>query len=1125
MRNITTFFLLISIFFLAIYSEERVEIPSVSDLRILSPADLKISADSFSVRAFDRTFSFRVKKTVQNLSGNRLEQYKNVEGEETLTLTVVNDVQGILMGTLWRDGEMYHVHALSSYTKDIQNAGFTVDLASKQVIFKESAVREDENHKTAREGVNPASESISRLKLNEKRQDTSEDVAQSLPTLNCPVSPKTLPFSVAIDAKFIRRLGEGGLNPENFVRSLVSTMSDVYMKTVNVGFEVDEIVQFPTEGFPSWNHATCPDIQTKLSQFSEWRGSRNANAGLWHLITGCYLSRTNGMAWVGVLCTTNSTDQGNGQFVSGTGVSSGIAYSSGWRVMALEVGHNFGSADAIMGINDVFSRAGQQRMCDEIYSSGKCLAISPCTPSCSGKNCGFDGCGGSCGTCDSAGTCSSSGTCQTCQKNCNGKSCGDDGCGGTCGICASGDTCSTSGTCVNRGRSPDSTWLELHNAERRHYRIGSLSWDTASAQVAFDHANRCEWVHNPNRSRGENIAAYSGDQTDNIPLLFKSWTKEKSNWDCPNNAVVNNTVVGHFTQIVWEQSTRVGCAIVFCRTGSPFGSFPDWTFAVCDYTPPGNYIEQRPFDANTCSESCFPSTSCAAENRQCGAINDGCKTVSCGTCGPDSVCNSQGLCTCKPSGSCSSAGRTCGTLFDGCNGLDCGRCPSGYMCSAQGCVQDAPSVCTPTNVTCTDRGLNCGSFNNGCDDITCGACIFGETCMQGICKSCVGCSQFSTCADSKCKCLDGYQGDGFTCNPIPEVPLGGTDSWTAISGSPSTWTRVGIDLINSNSGLSGIFLTDSGARLTGHSAVTWTAKVMRLSNSTDAGIAFAYNGNNYWVLAVRPDKAVLYAICSGGMICSGEYVIGTGSFPSNQFLDVKIEIKDTSAVYFTVDSLVSGPWTCSSGWAGDMGVFTKGGSASFEEAVLKTSSYLSISLVDCLTPEEFSAKIEAILRLEQGSVPPSSVTSNCKKRQASGSFLYTFQLLGNSQASAPSLASQLSTKVFTNHPALVGNGVNAASAVQAVPASLSGAQVAAITGGVVAAAALSTAAIIGIAVGGGVGLAAVTGGAVATGVIIKKRREEDNQIPMQTQGKRVDLLSSPNQSGFSSITARGVQQQ
>jgi hypothetical protein len=74
------------------------------------------------------------------------------------------------------------------------------------------------------------------------------------------------------------------------------------------------------------------------------------------------------------------------------------------------------------------------------------LSITTCTPSCSGKACGDDGCGGSCGTCPGTQSCVS-GQCQ-CVPTCGARSCGSNGCGGSCGTCASTETCSSAGYCV-----------------------------------------------------------------------------------------------------------------------------------------------------------------------------------------------------------------------------------------------------------------------------------------------------------------------------------------------------------------------------------------------------------------------------------------------------------------------------------------------------------------------------------------------------------------------------------------------------------------------------------------------------------------------------------------------------
>jgi hypothetical protein len=40
----------------------------------------------------------------------------------------------------------------------------------------------------------------------------------------------------------------------------------------------------------------------------------------------------------------------------------------------------------------------------------------------------------------------------------------------------------------------------------------------------------------------------------------------------------------------------VGCARRTCTTGSPFsGGTGEWTFWVCDYDPPGNWVGERPY--------------------------------------------------------------------------------------------------------------------------------------------------------------------------------------------------------------------------------------------------------------------------------------------------------------------------------------------------------------------------------------------------------------------------------------------------------------------------------------------------------------------------------------------------
>lgn len=88
--------------------------------------------------------------------------------------------------------------------------------------------------------------------------------------------------------------------------------------------------------------------------------------------------------------------------------------------------------------------------CDGVSSNGceSNSSCSSCTPNCLGRQCGDDGCGGSCGTCPSGETCfAPTGKCKAnCTPNCPAMYCGSDGCGGFCN-CASGQVCSSNDLC------------------------------------------------------------------------------------------------------------------------------------------------------------------------------------------------------------------------------------------------------------------------------------------------------------------------------------------------------------------------------------------------------------------------------------------------------------------------------------------------------------------------------------------------------------------------------------------------------------------------------------------------------------------------------------------------------
>ena len=78
---------------------------------------------------------------------------------------------------------------------------------------------------------------------------------------------------------------------------------------------------------------------------------------------------------------------------------------------------------------------------DGLPDGDDCAPLEHEVPSCAGKECGDDGCGGDCGECTLfSGSFCDDGLCG-CETMCTDKECGDNGCGGECGVCAQDEYC------------------------------------------------------------------------------------------------------------------------------------------------------------------------------------------------------------------------------------------------------------------------------------------------------------------------------------------------------------------------------------------------------------------------------------------------------------------------------------------------------------------------------------------------------------------------------------------------------------------------------------------------------------------------------------------------------------
>lgn len=85
---------------------------------------------------------------------------------------------------------------------------------------------------------------------------------------------------------------------------------------------------------------------------------------------------------------------------------------------------------------------------------------------------------------------------------------------------------------------------------------------------------------------GENIYWGSGSAWRPMDAVT-AWASEVKYYRYATNACESGQMCGHYTQIVWRNTQRIGCARVVCDDAD--------VFMTCNYDPPGNYVGQRPY--------------------------------------------------------------------------------------------------------------------------------------------------------------------------------------------------------------------------------------------------------------------------------------------------------------------------------------------------------------------------------------------------------------------------------------------------------------------------------------------------------------------------------------------------
>jgi pathogenesis-related protein 1 len=131
--------------------------------------------------------------------------------------------------------------------------------------------------------------------------------------------------------------------------------------------------------------------------------------------------------------------------------------------------------------------------------------------------------------------------------------------------------------------------VDRHNYWRDKVGVPHVEWSDPLASFAQKWADElkkhdCDLIHSSDNSFGENLFGGSGavftpqDAVD-------AWASELSVF--VYEPFTGDRGDGHYTQMVWENTTHIGCAKATCATG-----YEVW---VCEYSPAGNYIGEFPY--------------------------------------------------------------------------------------------------------------------------------------------------------------------------------------------------------------------------------------------------------------------------------------------------------------------------------------------------------------------------------------------------------------------------------------------------------------------------------------------------------------------------------------------------
>lgn len=133
-------------------------------------------------------------------------------------------------------------------------------------------------------------------------------------------------------------------------------------------------------------------------------------------------------------------------------------------------------------------------------------------------------------------------------------------------------------------------FMKLHNDARAEVGVPPLQWDEKLAAYAQEWAEntaaRSKMEHRPNVKFGENLAGYLPQYGERPVHGAKMWYDEKK--DYRGEKIREGMNTGHYTQMVWRNSTHVGFGIAMQKDGM--------VMLCANYSPAGNMLGEHPYN-------------------------------------------------------------------------------------------------------------------------------------------------------------------------------------------------------------------------------------------------------------------------------------------------------------------------------------------------------------------------------------------------------------------------------------------------------------------------------------------------------------------------------------------------